>query len=94
MSDVSRYTLYNESNLNVALPRGWIRDTQEVGYLNEQNHKFEICAFEVYRDVLLAMSADIYNSESNVHVGWGHDDKGYASRWVLTRRIIPKALCR
>ena len=94
MSDVSRYTLCNESNLNVALPRGWIRDIQEVGYSNEQNHKFEICAFEVYGDVLLATSADIYNSESNVHVGRGYDDKGYACRWVLTRRIIPKALCR
>ena len=94
MSDVSRYTLYNESNLNVALPRGWIRDTQEVGYSNEQNHKFEIRAFGVYRDVLLAMSADIYNSESNVHTGRGYDDKGYGCRWVLTRRIIPKALCR
>ena len=78
----------------MALRRGWIRDTQEVGYSNEQNHKFEICAFEVYRDVLLATSGDIYNSASNVHVGRGYDDKGYACRWVLTRRIIPKALYR
>ena len=36
VSDVSRYTLCNESNLHVALPRGytqarWIRDTQGKG---------------------------------------------------------------
>ena len=72
MCDVSRYTLCNEMNLHVALPRGyaqarWIRDTQEIGYSNEQNYKFEICAFETYGGVLLATSADIYNSESNVH---------------------------
>ena len=78
----------------MALRRGWIRDTQEVGYLNKRNYKFEIRAFEVYRVVLLAMSADIYKSESNVHTGRGYDDKGYGCRWVLTRKIIPKALCR
>ena len=99
MGDVSRYTLCDESNLHVALPRGyaqarWIRDTQEIGYSNEQNYKFEICAFEAYGGVLLATSANIYNSESNVHGGRGYDDKGYACRWVIrTSRIIPKALC-
>ena len=90
VSDVSRYTLCNESNLNVALPRGLIRDTQEIGYLNEQNYKFEICAFEAYGGILLATSAETYNSQSNVHGGRGYDDKGYACRWVIrTSRILP-----
>ena len=90
VSDVSRYTLCNESNLRVYAQARQIRDTQEIGYSNEQNYKFEICVFEAYGGVLLATSAEIYNSQSNVHGGRGYDDKGYACRQVIrTSRILP-----